>query len=158
MRSVLSRLSLSLCLSVHCPESPDNDQPTMSAATTGLFWAATALTRNTANLEPHGHLMDGGVYLILQIGRVKVKRCHTLGAGAHAHGWLACFSRQKNHCALCPVLLQPRYSRHVDQVLSVLYVCRPGTENYDTVSQCCTRYIRPAPSPSCLLCVLGWVI
>lgn len=73
----------------------------------------------------------------------------------YAHGLLACFSRQKA-TVLCAPCSYSRYSRYVDQALSVLYVCRLGTENYDTVSQCCTRSIRLAPSPS-LLAVCAWV-
>lgn len=53
----------------------------------------------------------------------------------HAHTRLArlLFEAKKTTvlCAPCPY---GRYSRYGDQALSVLYVCRLGTGNYDTVS------------------------
>lgn len=108
--------------------------------------------------------MGWGVYVYGQAGS-KSKRCHTLAAGAHAHAHtrtrLACLlsEAKKGHCALRPVPPTVRYSRYVDQVLGVLYVCRPGIENYDTVSQV-LHPLHPSSPVSVLLasCVLGWVI
>lgn len=94
MRSVLSRLSLSPLLPIHCPESPDNDS--QRGQLPRLVLSYCPLTGNTANLADEQGQSQKDATLWVPVHTHK--RTYT-----HGFACLLFEAKKKGHCALCPV-------------------------------------------------------